>query len=336
MKSKLFISGIALLSALNSANAAGIYDNNIAALNINMLTDAFMSYTNYGAKMSDLFAPHRVIYGTMDRLDEYGDDGSTIETYFSQNNTRHSDYFIDNVWVNANHINESMHYGNNMSKHGRFNLATVGATTKSFDLKYGNIAFGGFASYINTKMPGVRSNGDMVGIFAKYKYTMFDATALANIGSLNNNASKSDFNNSWVNIATDFGATLKIDETFLVRPDVYIAYNFVSSDDLYVNGATVSSDDYHFFNVAPGITFTKEICQNWYGAFSAKYVAHFGGKNDIEIDNEKISGLYIDNHSDVGIDVEHNFEQFVFGAHVHKQIGGIDGWSTNINVKYNF
>ena len=115
MKSKLFISCIALLSALSSANAAGIYDNNIAALNINMLTDTFMSYTNYGAKMSDLFAPHTIMYGTMDRLDEYGDDGSTIETYFSPNNTRHSDYFIDNVWVNANHINESMHYGNNIS-----------------------------------------------------------------------------------------------------------------------------------------------------------------------------------------------------------------------------
>ena len=76
----LFMLSGALLLMANSANAATIYDNNISALNINMLTDVFMSYVNYGEKMSDLFA-HQQMYGTMDRFDEYGDDGSTVKTF---------------------------------------------------------------------------------------------------------------------------------------------------------------------------------------------------------------------------------------------------------------
>ena len=90
--SSLFIlSGVALLLMANSAHAASIYDNNISALNINMLTDVFMSYTNYGEKMSDLFTKHET-YGTMTRLGEYGDDGSTIKTFDSTNSS--DEYFF--------------------------------------------------------------------------------------------------------------------------------------------------------------------------------------------------------------------------------------------------
>jgi hypothetical protein len=185
-------------------------------------------------------------------------------------------------------------------------------------------------------MPDVNSNGDVVAAFANYTYQNFGAKALVNIGSLNNNANSANFNNSWFNMAADVSGIFKIDDTFFVRPDVYLAYTFVTSDDLYINGNTISSKDYNFFNVAPGAAFIKEICPKWYGALSAKYVAHTGGKNDINVGDAKIKGLYLDNHTDIGIDVEHNYEQFVFGAKVHKQIGDIDGWSTNINIKYAF
>lgn len=323
----------ALLLTTNFANAASIYDNNISALNINILTDTFMSYTNYGAKLSDLFE-NRAMYGKMDRLDEYGDDGSTIKSVF--NTKKHNNSLFDNVWGNANHINADMHYGNSNSRHARFNLATIGATTRAIDLKYGNLSFGGFASYINTKVAKVHSNGDAVGVFAHYKFRNLSATTLTNVGALNNNINGTDFNNSWVNVATDATATFKIDDTLFVKPSVYVAYTFVASDDLYLNNQTISSKDYHFFNIAPAVSFIKEISPNWYGALSAKYVQHFGGKNDIEIDDNKIDGLYLDGHTDIGIDVEHNFKQFVFGARIHKQIGDMDAWSTNINVKYVF
>lgn len=336
MKSKpslLVLSGTALLLMSNSASGASIYDNNISALNINMLTDVFMSYTDYGAKMSDLFVSPET-YGTMTRLDEYGDDGSTISTFDSERSN--DKYLFKNVWLNANHINASMHYGNNISLHGRFNLATIGATTHATELKYGKISFGGFASYINTKMPDVHSNGDVAGLFADYQYRALGIKALANTGSLNNNADNMDFNNSWLNVAMDISGTFKIDNTFFVRPGVYAGYTFVSSDDLHIAGNRVYSKDYNFFNVSPALTFIKEISPKWYGALSAKYVAHMGGKNDINIGNNSIDGLKLDNHTDVGIDLEHDYKQFVFGAKVHKQVGGIDGWSTNINVKYAF
>ena len=330
----LILSGTMLLMA-NSANATTIYDNNISALNINMLTDVFMSYMNYGEKMSDLFTHHQ-IYGTMDRFNEYGDNGSTIRT-FDLDTKKTNKYFINNMWVNANHVNADMHYGNNISQRGRFNLATVGANTRTTDLKYGNITFGGFASYINTKMTDFHGNGDVVALFAKYKYKNIGTRALANIGSLNNNSNNAQFNNSWVNFGVDTFGTFKLDDTFFVRPGVYASYTFVSSSDLYLNSDKISSKDYNFFNIAPALSFIKQIAPNWYGALSAKYIAHFGGENDIKINNTTtFKGLYLDDYTDVGIDVEYDYEQFTFGVKIHKQIGDMDGWSTNINIKYAF
>lgn len=329
----LFILSGALALVANSANAASIYDNNISALNINMLSDVFMSYTSHGEKMSDLFGK-RDIYGTMNRYDEYGDDGSTLKTF--ENPDSHSQPILDTVWINANHINEHLHYGQNISEHGRFNLATVGMTTQAIDLLYGKISFGGFASYINTKMPDFHGGGDTIGLFANYKYQNFGVKALADIGSLNNNADGMDFNNSWVNVATDINTIFRIEPTFLFRPNVSVAYTYVSSDDLFIDGDTISSKDFNFFNLAPGAAFIKEISPNWYGSLSVKYVAHFGGKNDINIGNNAIRGLYLDNHTDIGIDIEHNFKNLILGANVHKQVGDIDGWSTNINLKYAF
>ena len=329
----LFILSCAIILTANSATAANVYDNNISALNINMLSDVFMSYTKQGEKMSDLFSRHDT-YGTMNRFDEYGDDGSTLKT-FEDHDTK-SQPILNTVWINANHINEQLHYGQNISQHGRFNLATIGGTTQDIDLDYGKISFGGFASYINTKMDDFHGGGDAVGLFANYKYRSFGVKVLADIGSLNNSADGIKFNNSWVNVGTDINALFKIDPTFLFRPNVSVAYTYVSSDDLYIDGNIVSSKDYNFFNVAPGAAFIKEISPNWYGSLSAKYVAHFGGKNDVIVGNNAIRGLYLDNHTDVGIDVEHNFKHLILGANVHKQIGGLDGWSTNINLKYAF
>ena len=322
----------ALLLLANPAAGASVYDNNISALNINMLTDVFMSYTNYGDKMSDLFTG-RTVYGTMNRFGEYGDDGSTIQTFEGPSSDR---YLINNIWLNANHVNAQMRYGDGISQHGRFNLVTVGGTTQKSHLTYGNISFGGFVSYINTKMPDFTGGGSVVGLFANYKYHGFGARALLDNGSLNNGDTV-NFNNSWINFALDLSHTFKIDDTFLIRPGVYGGYTFVSSDDLHLNGDKISSKDYHFFNVAPGIKFIKEISPNWYGALSAKYVAHFGGDNDINIgDSAMIKGLDLDNHTDIGLDIEHNYKHFVFGGNVHKQMGGMDGWSGNINIKYVF
>ena len=321
----------ALLCATNSANAVSIYDNNMSVININMLTDTFMSYTNHGENLFDYFHEFAT-YGTMHRIDEYGDDGSTLKN----RDTKSNDLFIKDVWLNANHINGNMHYDKNISKHARLNLATVGATTKSMELKYGHISVGGFASYINTKIADAKSNGDVIGIFTDYKYRNFGAKILTDIGSLNNTAKNVDFNNSWVNVANETYAKFKIDKTLYVKTSLYLGYTWISSDDLNINGDFVSSSDYNFFNVAPSAQFIKEILPGWYGAFSAKYVAHFGGKNNIHVNGVAQSGLKTDNYTDMGIDIEHNFKRFVFGGNIHKQIGGFDGWSTNLNVKYMF
>ncbi|MBR0212919.1 MAG: hypothetical protein IJQ55_04910 [Alphaproteobacteria bacterium] len=329
-KFNLLLLFCALLCGTNSANAVSIYDNNMSVIDINMLTNTFMAYTNHGENLADYFRDFAV-YGTMRRLDEYGDDGSTLK-----NQDASSNKLIKNVWANANHINENVHYNKNFTKRARLNLPTVGTTTKDIELKYGRISAGGFASYINSKITDIKSGGYAVGIFTDYKYRNFGAKILTNVGALNNTVHNKQFNNSWVNIGNETYAKFKIDNTLYFKPALYLAYTFVASDDLSVNGDYVSSKDYNFFNIAPSIQFIKEVLPNWYGAFSAKYVAHFGGENDIYVNNVKQSCLKTDNHTDVGLDLEYNFKRFVFGGNIHKQIGGIDGWSSNLNVKYMF
>ena len=336
MNTKSNIRFIALASALTllaePAKSITIYDNNISALNINALTDVFMSYVNYGDNMFDLFE-EPVVYGKMRRVDEYGDDGSTLPSVYSSNPISSS---LDNIWINANHFNSDMHYGNKITEHARFNLASAGLATKNMELKHGFISFGGFVSYINSKLPEIKSNGYTVGLFSHYKYNMFGARALVDIGSLDNKDSGIKYDNSWFNIATDIYANLKIDDTFYAKPSLYLGYALVLSDTIYVDGDKVTSSDYNFFNIAPGISFIKEIVPNWYGALSGKYVTHFGGKNNIHVNGTSQDELYLDSHTDIGIDIEYRFKHFVFGGKVHAMIGDIDGWNSNLNIKYVF
>ena len=322
----------ALLFVSQNSTAATIYDNSATALNINMLTDTFVSYTHRGEKMSDLFSK-KSMYGKMTRFDEYGDDGSTLEI-FTTTDSDH-DPMWGNVWVNAEHINGDLHY-DKATKHGRFYLATAGASTKSFDINYGNIYIGGFGGYIHSHTANINSNGDVVGIFAHYNFRNLGATVLTDIGALNNDSEHGAFNNSWFNTAAELSAKFNIDTSFIVKPMLYVAYTFVSSDDLYVNNEVVTSKDFNFLNIVPTLQFIKEISPNWYGTLSAKYVAHFGSDRDIIVGNVKQDGIEIDDYTEIGIDVEHNFKQFVFGGNVHKQIGGFDGISCGLNMKYSF
>ena len=324
---------VALFCITQKSTAATVYDNKATALNINMLTDTFASYTHYGEKMSDSFKP-KTFYGEMTRVDEYGDDGSTLAT-FTGNNSNGDNLWVNNVWLNAEHINGHLHY-NKANTHGRFYLVTGGVTTQSIDVRYGDIYFGGFGGYIHSDVAHITSNGDVAGIFAHYSFHNLGATILTDIGSLNNDSGNTAFNNSWVNIANEISAKFNIDDTFIVKPMVNIAYTFVSSDDLYINNNVVTSKDFHFFNIAPSLQFIKEISPNWYGALSAKYVAHFGGNRDLVVGTTRVSGLKIENYTDIGIDIEHNFRKFVFGGKVHTQIGGFDGISGELNVKYMF
>lgn len=324
---------IAVLASTPATAATNIYANNASALNINMLTNSFLSYTHNGERLSDLFV-HKKLYGSMTRIDEYGDDGTTLPSdYVEEDNSR---YLMKNIWIDVNHINGHTHYDNNSSTKNRFNLVTVGATSQSINLTYGDISFGLFGGYINSDSSYATANGDTGGIFAHYNLNNFTATVLADIGSMNNNSNDIDFNNSWTNVAMDANIKFDIDNTFIIQPGLSIAYTFVSSDDLYVNNNIVWSKDFNFLNLAPGIDFIKEIAPNWFGALSAKYIAHFGGKNDIYIANIKQDGTDTDNHIDLGLDIEHDFKRFTLSGNIHKQIGGFDGWSGNILVKYAF
>jgi len=333
MKTKKYTLAIMALMSVPAFANTSIYANSAIASNINMLTDTFISYSHNGETLSELFAT-RKLYSTMRRVDEYGDDGSTLKT--DVQDKYNSEMFIKNVWMDVKHINGRTNYDHHLSARSRFNIFTLGAATDTINLKYGDIYFGAFAGYINSDVADINSYGDVGGIFAHYGFQNFGATLITDIGSLNNNNGYTDFNNSWTNVAINMDAKFNIDKTLLVRPGLSIAYSFISSDDLYVNNSIVWSDDFNFWNIAPSLQFVKEIVPDWYMGLSAKYVAHFGGDNYIHVANIKRDGVDMHDYTDIGMNIEYNFNQFVFDGQIHKQMGGMEAWSGNINVKYIF
>lgn len=334
MHYKKIFSIFTALFVCNFANASTIYDNGISALNINMLTQNLISYAHRGESMSQKFKAQKV-YGTMTRFDEYGDDGSTLK--ISPKNTEKKDNLFSDIWADVTHINTRGHYNHtNISARSRFYLATVGADTRNINTKYGDIHFGGFISYINGDAPSIDTLGNSIGLFARYEYKDLDATLLINNGSINNDSNLNNFSNAWFNIAADASLKFKIDNTLYFQPQIYMGYNWVSSDNLYVNGDAVSSKNFTFFNIAPGARFVKNIIDNWYGALSVKYMTTFGDEQNIYINNARAAKIAIDNYTEIGMNIEYDYKQLVLGAGIAKQFGGFDGWIGNINAKYLF
>ena len=334
MSYKKIFSICTALFVCNFANAATIYDNGISALNINMLTQNLMQYAHRGESMSQNFR-RKNIYGTMTRLDEYGDDGSTLKTS-PINSSKNSTLFSD-VWIDFTHINTRGHYNHaNISERDRFYLATIGGDIQNINTKYGDILFGGFINYITGDASSIDKNGNSLGLYARYEYSDFDATVLINNGSINNDSNIDDFTNAWFNVAVDASWKFHIDKTLYFQPQIYVGYNWVSSDSLYINSDTISSKNFAFFNIAPGAKFIKNIIDNWYGALSVKYMATFGDEKDIYVNDLNAAKIAIDNYTQIDMNIEYDYKQFVFGAGISKQFGGFDGWIGNINAKYLF
>ena len=311
--------------------APTVYDNNASVLTINMLTTVFPEYTHNDEKLSDFFAVNKM-YGSMGRLDEYGDDGSGYQI----SEIKESNSILKDVWFDGQHINTTGHFGQNISKHERLYFATVGTQTKDIALEYGHLNFGGFMGYIGGNTSKIDIKGNTLGIFAKYGYKSFDSSLMINNGSLNNDYETLDFNNAWFNVSGDMSVRLKIDNTLYFQPKIQAGYTWVSSDDLFVDSAHVSSKNFSFFNVAPSARFVKNIAKDWYGALSVKYVATFADDNDIYVNGQRFDGLKADNYTEIGTNIEYDYNKFTFDGTVAKQIGGFDGWLGNVNVRYKF
>ena len=331
---KIFATGFLVASLfVCSANAAPTYINNASMININMISEKFMSLTHSSDNLSDFFKKINE-YGTMNRLNEYGGEGFDNSAIFG--NRQGKGKLFKAIWMDAKHINANVHYSNHASARTRYNLFGFGATSKDLNLKYGDLSFGAFGAGISGNTIGTDTYGNSLGMFAKYKYKQFDAGVLLNNGSVNNKQEHIDFNNAWFNVAMDAHAKLKIDDTFYFQPGIYAGYTWVSSDNLSIAGQTISSKNSMFFNIAPSAKFIKHVVGNWYGAMSVKYVATFNRANDIYVNNTATDGISVDDYTEISTDVEYNYNNFIFAGAIQKQIGGFDGWAGNIKMKYLF
>ena len=332
--SKFLVCSFAGLILTGTANAASVYADNISATNINILSERMMSFVHRGEKLSKYFT-NKIMYGTMTRFDEYGDDGSTLigNNITPENPT---DGVFKDIWADANYINGHTHFSGGNTAQSKFFMGTVGGETSDIDVRYGNISFGGFAGYINGEIDNSDSHGNAIGLFSNYRYKIFDAAIMIDNGSLKSDYGINNYSNAWFNVAMDASVKIKIDDTLYLEPRVYAGYTWVSSDTLIINSDVVSGKNFGFWNLAPSARFIKNISDNWYGTLSGKYVAIFNDNNDVYINGVRNDGVEMDNYFEIATGAEYGYDRFVFTGAITKQIGGFDAWGGNVNVKYLF
>lgn len=328
---------LGLLSALMlmpiGANAVSIYDNSIGATNINMLTVDLMKNAKHSDNLS-LFLRGKNVYGNMTRIDEYGDDGSTIDR---TQNYKYVDVLAQDVWADVDYVNTRMNYKTGLSDRSRLMVASVGFDSIDFYLNNGSILFGAFWGYVGGRIANFNTDGQTVGLFTKYDYQNFSVAGMIDTGAIRNDLQIYDFNNAWLNVAVDANVKIRLNSTTYLEPTLYFGYTRVTTDDnVRINGDLVMTNNFNFWNIAPSIKFVTQMSDNWYGGAFFKYVNTSDGKNDIVFQNITYTGIDIDNYSMAGINAEYRYNKFVFESTITKQMGTHNGWGGNINAKYLF
>ena len=331
--SKYFLLGGLFFVSAN-ANAVSIYDNSISAANINMLTVELIKNAHHGESLSD-FIKRKNLYGTMTRFDEYGDDGSTLDTISKSD---YSDSLVQDIWIDGGYINTKANYASALNKErSRFYLATAGFDSLDFDLPTGTIMFGGFFGYINGNAAGFDSKGYTIGLFTRYNYQNLSISAMLDNGALKNDSGVYNFNNDWWNVAVEASWKIRLEKTLYLEPELYFGYNYVKADDqVRIYGDTVSVKNFNFWNISPSIKLVKQISNKWYIGGFAKYINTSGGNGDIVFQGTKYNGIKIKDYTETGINLEYDCDPFVFELNAKKQFGKFDGWLGNINIKYLF
>ena len=335
-KSKQFLtmSAIAgLCFTATNANAGGMYSNNVGAINLNVITEQMMSFAHYDESISD-FIVVQSDYGTMTRLDEYGDDGTAKHTVKSDFD--HSS--LEKIaWADVRYLNTKSDYSDNVSERSRIRMETLGFNTKDIDAAYGAFSFGAFLSNLNEDIFSIRANGFSFGAFTHYKYHNFDLTGLVNNGSINKNAAYDMFNHSWINAAMDTSLNIRMTNTLYFRPKIYVGYTKVSADKLKIGDDVSPKKDFRFVNVVPSAEITTRLAKNLYAALNGKYVTVYGDTDkNVYVNNAIIDKTSMKDYAEFGLELEYDYRDFVFSGGIHKQIEGFDGWVGDLNVRYLF
>ena len=330
MKKLSFLPVFALISVGANASSS-VYENNVGAININMLTEQMMSVTHNDESISDFIIGQQT-YGTMTRVDEYGDDGTTIK---SRTDFEHP---LEQVaWVDVKYLNAETDYGNKKSTRSRTHMETLGFNTKDFDLDYGALSFGAFIGNIGSDMLNLYSNGFVFGAFSHYKYHNFDITALLDNGSINKNDDYTTFNNAWFNAAIDTSLNIRLNNILYIRPKMYVGYTTISGDKFRINGQVVPAKDFRYFNFVPSLELSTRLARNFYGSLFGKYVSVNGDVDkNVYLNHAIVDKTSAKDYSEFGINLEYNYKSYVFTGYIHKQIEGFDGWAGNLGLKMSF
>jgi len=334
-KRNLFLtcSVVALSFFANGANAKSMYAHNAGAINVNMLSAQMMDFAHYGENISDVINKARQ-YGTMTRLDEYGDDGRRpIQTLLES-----TESLGKLAWADFRYLNKDTKYNDNVTRRGRDYMATIGFNTKNIELPYGGISFGAFLGNITQDLFDVTSNGFAFGAFSRYKYSIFDVTGMINNGSLNKNTDTTMFNQSWLNAAVDTSVNISLNDVLYIRPRVYFGYTHVSdNDDFGIVNNGLAPKDFEFVNLIPSVEVYTRLDRDFYASVSAKYVStDADGDRGVYVNNVLMDKTAPQNYAEFGLSLEYDHNSWVFTGGVRKQFEGFDGWAGDVTVKYVF
>lgn len=336
MNTKSALFAIALSPMVVTGANASMYQNNVGAINLNMLTERLMAYAHMDENISDLI-DFKEMYGTMKRIDEYGDDGTIVR---KKTITKDDDdlNIARSVWADVQYLNSKADYNDNVSERSRIRMETIGFNTRDFDLSYGSLSFGAFLGNIAEDIFSFTGNGFMVGGFARYNYyNMVNVTALIDNGSINRNSDTNEFNNAWINYGLDVSTNIRLTNVIFLRPKMYAGYTTVSAYRTRINDGILPYKKFRFLNLVPSVDLSARLARNLYSSLSAKYVSVNGDTDkNVYLNDAIVDKTTAKDYAEFGLDLEYDYEPVVIKGYIHKQTNGFDGWVGNIGVKYMF
>jgi len=321
------IAGLCLCAG--GANAKSVYANSGNVININMLTEQMMSYAHYGENISDFMGTK---YGTMTRVDEYGDDGKNAKA-----KSKKEDSLGKAFWVDVKYLNTAVDYSDDVSNRARIYMGTIGLASKNIDVTEGALSFGAFLGNITSDDFGFTASGFNFGAFSRYKYENMEVVAAVNNGSLSKSSDTSEFSDSWVNLAIDASLNIHVTDTLYIRPKVYYGYNKISAETMRFGDNVVPGHGYEFVNFAPSLEVFTRLNKNLYMSVLGKYVNVDGAiSQDVYANGVFMDTLSAQKYYELGVKMEYNYKDYVFTGEINKQLAGFDGLGFDLNAKYIF
>lgn len=347
----------------HASNAAPhhFYSNNISANNIaafqhsishttihsfgieNKSTNTNTPTTQYKNADKSLYGT-MPLYGEMLTYGEYGDDGSVFSSGRAGGDTPNAPS-IDNFWINWAHFGDDVKFEKLNTLNSDYDLVTIGFDFGKKQVKHHEYKIGLFSGYVNANQTNdhieLEENGGYIGAYIEYQYNNLNISGIIDGGVIFTNSEiisgDDEFANPWVGGTIKTSYNLKLDDSFSLRPTLYIGYTWIKSANYTsTENHTIENQNFNMFEVTPALRAIKHIANQWYGTLDVQYITNISGGGNTTIDDKKISKLDTTNYTEFSLGLEKSIDNFCLSAHLGRREGERSGWIGGFNLKYTF